>query len=114
MKIHPKFKEGESMILFLYQKPVFGDRPSGNDYAIVNSLQGQYGVDNNGLTGGLVSGNDVFVKNITIADFEKKITEALSNPRTNNTHISNDTDNYRNDTDMIYSNDFTAEMLDQK
>jgi len=97
----PKFKQGDRVILFLYQKPLFGNKPSGNDYAIVNSLQGQYGVDDNGLVSGLVSG-DVFVNDMTIAGFEKKITDALASPESNSTQkVSNDTDYYRNDTDLI-------------
>ena len=47
---------------------------------------------------------------MTVAYFEKKITDAL--PKTNNTHISNETDIYRNDTDIIFSNDsYGEEML---
>jgi hypothetical protein len=83
--------------LLLYQKPLFGDKPSGNDYTVVNQLNGKYGVDDNGMVG-----------TISISDFEKKITDALSGPRTNITQlISNEADlyYYRNDTDMIPTND---------
>ena len=75
----------------LYQKPIFGDKPSGNDYTIVN----QYGIDDNGMVG-----------NISIADFEKKITNALSSPRTNFTQlISNEAQSYyyRNDGDTQFN-----------
>jgi len=89
MEDSPQFNVGERSILFLYQKPLFGGKPSGNDYTVVNLLQGKYDVDDNGLTGGLVRGSDVFVNNISIADFEKKISDALSNPKTNNTYIRN-------------------------
>jgi hypothetical protein len=37
----PKFKLGEKVILFLYQEPIFGDKPSGNDYTTVNHEQGK-------------------------------------------------------------------------
>lgn len=85
MEDSPQFNVGERAILFLYQEPLFGDKPSGNDYTVVNMLQGKYDIDDKGLTGGLVSGSDVFINNITIADFEKKINDALSIPNTNNT-----------------------------
>jgi hypothetical protein len=111
MEDSPQFNVGERTILFLYQKPLFGDKPSGNDYTVVNLLQGKYDVDDNGQVGGL----DLGVNGMSIVDFEKKITNALASPKTNNTHISNDADSYRNDTDMIYSNDSdTAEMLRYK
>jgi hypothetical protein len=97
MEDSPKFKHGERTILFLYQKPLFGDKPSGNDYTVVNQLNGKYDVDDNGKT---------------IADFEKKITVALSSPRTNNTRSSSDANYYRNDTDLIFSNDTdTSELV---
>jgi hypothetical protein len=92
---------------FLHQKPIFGDKPSGNDNTIVNQLNGKYGIDDIGMVG-----------NISVADFEKKITDALSSPKTNFTQlISNEAEfyNYRNDTDTIYSNDSDmAEILRQK
>ena len=40
MEDSPQFDVGEKVILFLYQKPIFGDKPSGNDYTIVNQLNG--------------------------------------------------------------------------
>ena len=91
----PQFDVGEKVILFLYQKPIFGDKPSGNDYTIVNQLNGKYGIDDNGMVG-----------NISIADFEKKITNALSSPRTNFTQlISNEAQSYyyRNDSDTQFN-----------
>ena len=84
----------------MYQKPIFGDKPSGNDYTIVNQLNGKYGIDDNGMIG-----------NISIADFEKKITDALSSPKTNFTqlisneahsyHYLNDRDTKFNDTESL-------------
>src|SRR6476620_1842779 len=87
MEDSPQFDVGEKVILFLYQKPIFGDKPSGNDYTIVNQLNGTIG-------------------NITIADFEKKITDALSGPKTNFTQlISNEAQSYyyRNDKDTKFN-----------
>jgi len=49
----PQFNVGEKAILFLYQKPIFGDKPSGNDYTVVNQLNGKYNVDNNGVVGNM-------------------------------------------------------------
>ena len=95
MEDSPQFDVGEKVILFLYQKPIFGDKPSGNDYTIVNQLNGKYGIDDNGTIG-----------NITIADFEKKITDALSGPKTNFTQlISNEAQSYyyRNDRDTQFN-----------
>lgn len=92
MEDSAQFNVGEKVILFLYQKPLFGDKPSGNDYTVVNQLNGKYGIDNNGMVG-----------NISIADFEKKITDALSSPKTNFTQlIGNEAEfyHYRNDTDV--------------
>jgi hypothetical protein len=107
MEDSPHFKIGEKAILFLYQNPpLFGDKPSGNDYTVVNSLQGKYDVNENGLTGGLVGGSDVFVNDITIADFEKKISNALSSPKTNITRLINNEAEfyyYRNDRDIQFN-----------
>ncbi len=81
----PHFKVGEKTILFLYQNPpLFGDKPSGNDYTVVNFLQGKYEVDDKGHVGGL----DLGINGMSIEDFEK-ISDVLSNPKTNNTYISN-------------------------
>ncbi len=41
MEDSPQFNVGERSILFLYQKPLFGDKPFGNDYTVVNLLQGK-------------------------------------------------------------------------
>ncbi len=86
----PKFKLGERVILFLYQEPVFGDRPSGNDYTTVNLLQGKYDVDDNSTL---------------IADLEKKINDALASPTTNITQVSSDVGYYSNETDSVPFND---------
>ena len=64
-------------------------------------MQGKYEVDNNGLFSGLVGGDDNFERNMTMAQFEK-ISDAL---KSNRTQVSSDADNYRNDTDMEFSND---------
>ena len=49
MEDSPQFNVGEKVILFLYQNPpIFGDKPSGNDYTVVNQLNGKYGIDDNG------------------------------------------------------------------
>ncbi|HTH23187.1 MAG TPA: hypothetical protein VL854_13295, partial [Nitrososphaeraceae archaeon] len=85
----------EKVILFLYQEPIFGDKPSGNDYTIVNQLNGKYGIDDNGMVG-----------NVSTADFEEKIKDALSSPKTNITRlISNEADfyHYRNDKDTQFN-----------
>jgi hypothetical protein len=66
---------------------------------VVNQLQGKYEVDDNGL----VTGTNVD-EGVTMSDFEKKITDALSSPKANQP-ISNDSDYYRNDTDMIPTNE---------
>ena len=95
MEDSPQFNVGEKVILFLYQKPIFGDKPSGNDYTVVNQFNGKYGIDDNGMVG-----------NISIADFEKKITDALSSPKTNFTQlISNEAESYyyRNDRDTQFN-----------
>jgi hypothetical protein len=102
MEDSPHFKVGDKTILFLYQNPpLFGDKPSGNDYTVINLLQGKYGVDDKGLVKGLdVEGG------LAIADFEKKITDALSSPRINITRlISNEAEHYRyrNDTDILFN-----------
>ena len=95
MEDSPHFKIGEKAILFLYQNPpLFGDKPSGNDYTVVNQLNGKYGVDDNGMVG-----------NISIADFEKKIKDE-SSPKTNFTQlISNEAEfyYYRNDRDTQFN-----------
>ena len=55
----------------------------------------KYGIDDNGMIG-----------NISIADFEKKITDALSSPKTNFTQlISNEAQSYyyRNDRDTQFN-----------
>ena len=36
IKDSPKFKQNEQVILFLYKKPLFVDKPSGNDYTLVH------------------------------------------------------------------------------
>lgn len=41
MEDSPQFNVGEKVILCLYQKPIFGDKPSGNDYTVVNQLNGK-------------------------------------------------------------------------
>ena len=41
MEDSPQFNVGERTILLLYQKPLFGDKPSGNDYTVVNELNGK-------------------------------------------------------------------------
>jgi hypothetical protein len=69
----PKFKQGEKVILFLYKKQLFGDKPFGNDYTVVNYLQGKYGVDENGRVSSLVVVSDTFANKMTIADFQKKL-----------------------------------------
>ena len=95
MEDSPHFKIGEKAILFLYQNPpLFGDKPSGNDYTVVNQLNGKYGVDDNGMVG-----------NISIAAFEKKIKDE-SSPKTNFTQlISNEAEfyYYRNDRDTQFN-----------
>ena len=95
MEDSPHFKIGEKAILFLYQNPpLFGDKPSGNDYTVVNQLNGKYGVDDNGMVG-----------NISLADFEKKIKDE-SSPKTNFTQlISNEAEfyYYRNDRDTQFN-----------
>ena len=101
----PKFKQGERVILFLYKKQLFGNKPSGNDYTVVNYLQGKYEIDDKGLTGGLVSGTDTFSGSITIDAFQKKINEALSRPPSNDTKSQDEADYYANDTDLIFPND---------
>jgi len=95
MEDSPQFDVGEKVILFLYQEPIFGDKPSGNDYTIVNQLNGKYGIDDNGMVG-----------NVSTADFEEKIKDALSSPKTNITRlISNEADfyHYRNDKDTQFN-----------
>jgi hypothetical protein len=100
IKDSPNFKRIEQVILFLYKKPLFVDKPSGNDYTLVLYSQGKYEVTDSGL----VDEIDI-VSNITLADFENKITDALSNPKTNNTLVSKDADLYHKDADTIFSND---------
>lgn len=88
MEDSPQFNVGEKAILFLYQKPIFGDKPSGNDYTVVNQFNGKYSVEDNGMVG-----------NISLTDFEKKIKNE-SSPKTNFTQlISNEAQSYyyRND-----------------
>ena len=95
MEDSPQFDVGEKVILFLYQKPIFGDKPSGNDYTVVNQFNGKYNIDDNGM-----------VSNISIPNFEKKITDALSSPKTNFTQlISNEAQSYyfRNDRDTQFN-----------
>ena len=95
MEDSPQFDVGEKVILFLYQKPIFGDKPSGNDYTVVNQFNGKYNIDDNGMVG-----------NISIPNFEKKITDALSSPKTNFTQlISNEAQSYyfRNDRDTQFN-----------
>jgi hypothetical protein len=41
MEDSPQFNVGERTILLLHQKPLFGDKPSGNDYTVVNQLNGK-------------------------------------------------------------------------
>jgi hypothetical protein len=94
MEDSPQFNVDEKAILFLYQKPIFGDKPSGNDYTVVNQLNGKYSVEDNGKVG-----------NISIADFEKKIKDE-SSPKTNFTQlISNEALSYyyRNDRDTQFN-----------
>lgn len=94
MEDSPQFNVGEKAILFLYQKPIFGDKPSGNDYTVVNQFNGKYGIDDNGMVG-----------NISLADFEKKIKDE-SSPKTNFTQlISNEAQSYyyRNDKDTQFN-----------
>lgn len=78
----PKFNQNERIVLFLHKKPLLGNIPLqlGNIYTIVNYPQGQYAV-----TDGMVRGIDV--ANISLADFEEKITDALSSPKTNFTQL---------------------------
>lgn len=52
--------------------------------------QGKYEVTDNGLVRGLHIVNDM-----TIADFEKNITDALSSSKTNDTQASSDANYYR-------------------
>ena len=95
MEDSPQFDVGEKVILFLYQKPIFGDKPSGNDYTVVNQFNGKYNIDDNGMVG-----------NVSTADFEEKIKDALSSPKTNITRlISNEADfyHYRNDKDTQFN-----------
>lgn len=95
MEDSPQFDVGEKVILFLYQKPIFGDKPSGNDYTVVNQFNGKYNIDDNGMVG-----------NISLPNFEKKITDALSSPKTNFTQlISNEAQSYyfRNDRDTQFN-----------
>jgi len=95
MEDSPQFDVGEKVILFLYQKPIFGDKPSGNDYTVVNQFNGKYNIDDNGMVG-----------NISILNFEKKIMDALSSPKTNFTQlISNEAQSYyfRNDRDTQFN-----------
>ena len=80
----------------------------GIDYTVVNFSQGKYEVDNNGLISRLVGGNDNFGRNMTMAQFEKKITDGL---KSNSTQVSSDADNYRSDIDMVLSNDLDAAEL---
>jgi hypothetical protein len=47
------------------------DKPSGNDYTVVNQFNGKYSVEDNGMVG-----------NISLTDFEKKIKNE-SSPKTN-------------------------------
>jgi hypothetical protein len=100
IKDSPKFKQNEQVILFLYKKPLFVDKPSGNDYTLVHYSQGKYEVTDNGLVGGL----DID-SNITIADFENKITDTLSSPKTNNTLVSNAATSTGSDVNTIFAND---------
>lgn len=94
MEDSPQFNVGEKAILFLYQKPIFGDKPSGNDYTVVNQFNGKYSVEDNGMVG-----------NISLTDFEKKIKNE-SSPKTNFTQlISNEAQSYyyRNDSDTQFN-----------
>jgi hypothetical protein len=98
----PKYKQNERVILFLHKKPLLGNIPleSGNIYTIVNYPQGQYTVSDDGIVRGLDTSN------ISLADFEKKITDALSGPKTNFTRlISNEAQSYyyRNDKDTQFN-----------
>lgn len=93
MEDSPHFKLGERVILFLHNDLVFGDKPSGNDYTVVNFLQGKHELDENGL----IRGFNMEIEGMTIADFEKKIIDTLSKPK------SNSTQNISNDTDLIFT-----------
>jgi hypothetical protein len=98
----PKYKQNERVILFLHKKPLLGNisLESGNIYTIVNYPQGQYAVTDNGIVRGLD------VANISLADFEEKITDASSSPKTNFTQlISNEAEfyYYRNDRDIQFN-----------
>jgi hypothetical protein len=55
----------------------------------VHYSQGKYEVTDNGLVRGLHIVNDM-----TIADFEKNITDALSSSKTNDTQASSDANYY--------------------
>jgi hypothetical protein len=78
----PQMKKGDRVILFLSQDKIYGDKPSGNDYAVVNNLQGEYYVDKDT---GLIDGFDF--ANGTLTDFETKIANAAaaSSPTSNST-----------------------------
>ena len=91
----------KKLFFFLYKEPLFGNKllVSGNVYTTVNYPQGKYEVTDNGIVRGLDIGN------ISLADFEKKINDALSG-NVNITHlISNEAESYyyRNDRDIQFN-----------
>jgi hypothetical protein len=73
----PKMKIGELVILFLNHDKLYGNKPAGNDYAVVNFEQGKYAI-RNGLVTGLAADSDT--RNMTIFDFEKKVFNAINEP----------------------------------
>lgn len=97
----PNFKQNEKVILFLHKEPLFGNKllVSGNVYTIVNYPQGKYEVTDNGMVRGLEFGN------ISMADFEKKIKDALSGKANITELISNEAQSYyyRNDRDTQFN-----------
>lgn len=98
MEDSPQFKQGESVILFLHNDPVFGDKPSGNDYTVVNFLQGKHELDENRL----IRGYNPEIEGMTVTGFEKKVADTLES---NSTRASSDADYDHNDTDMKSSDD---------
>ena len=81
----------KKVISFLYKQQLFGDKPFGNDYTVLNYLQGKMELMKNGrVSTSLVVGSDTFANKMTIADFQKKINQALAKPISNDTDVQNE------------------------
>jgi hypothetical protein len=97
MEDSPQFKQGERVLLFLHNDPVFGNKLSGNDYTVVNFLQGKHELYENGL----IQGYNDEIQGMTVVEFEKKIADTLSkSPQEYDTQSADETDYYINDTDL--------------